>query len=379
MSRGKYSPWCYDNNQADTEYKFNCYGETPVEWNKENYDEKLMFDNYDSEGFDSYGYSAFEEDGTYAGAGSGIDRYGYTENDYLCMSDDKFDDVCAYAKVLTEFKRNRDTRLTNTETVDTIQEPTTKGHTMNLGEVKAAFDALENNDFVFTDGFNKAHCYRGYYNEVAFEPAKFVSLAEIKTSLNAAMFETFVAWKGGEYEYDESTQVNLSLIGVCNNDDAENFEKLVSIMLNEYFDADQSAEPKKKRKTKAQKQAEAELQQYAEREKAWEEFKAEYPTRFAALLFDFHKFSATDYNLDVVRTEDNYEFCWGTSWNRKSVDLKPVPPSQQSWEYLYGLEAAEAAIQEERDRIAEAERKQRLRQAALDKLTAEEKQVLGFA
>lgn len=133
-----------------------------------------------------------------------------------------------------------------------------------------------------------------------------------------------------------------------------------------------------KRKTKAQKQAETELQRYAEREKQWEEFKAEYPTRFAALLFDFHKFSTTDYNLDVVRTEDNYEFCWGAGWNRKSVDLKPVPPTEYSWEYFDAVLSAEAAIQEERDRIAEAERKQRLRQSALDKLTDEEKQALGF-
>lgn len=108
MSRGKYSPWCYNNRQKDTEYIYNCYGEVPAIWDKDNYDEKLMFENYDSEGFDSYGYSAFDEDGKYVGIGSGIDRYGYTENDYLSMSDDKFEDVCAYAKVLSKFKRNRD-------------------------------------------------------------------------------------------------------------------------------------------------------------------------------------------------------------------------------------------------------------------------------
>ena len=60
MSRGKYSPWCYNNRQKDTEYIYNCYGEVPAIWDKDNYDEKLMFENYDSEGFDSYGYSAFE-------------------------------------------------------------------------------------------------------------------------------------------------------------------------------------------------------------------------------------------------------------------------------------------------------------------------------
>lgn len=110
----------------------------------------------------------------------------------------------------------------------------------------------------------------------------------------------------------------------------------------------------------------------------WKEFKAEYPSKFAALIFDFFKFSATDYNLDVVRTENNYEFCWGAGWNRKSVDLQPVPPEDYDWEYLQAFREAEAAIQEERDRIAEADRKQRLRQAALNKLTDEEKQALGL-
>lgn len=244
MSRGKYSPWCY-GNKSPSEHIYNAYGEVPVEWNKDSYDHTTMYDGYDSEGFDCYGYSGFDIDGNAVDVGQGIDRYGYTENDYLSMSDDKFESIQSYGVELPEFKRNRNTKMT-------------------------------------------------------------------------------------------------------------------------------------KRKTKAQKQAETELQQKAQQAAAWEEFKAGYPNRFAALLFDFHKFGATDYNLNVVRTADNYEFCWGAGWNRKSVDLKPVPPTEYSWEYFDAVLSAEAAIQEERDRIAEAERKQRLRQSALDKLTDEEKQALGF-
>ena len=249
MSRGKYSPWCY-GGQPPSDYIYNAYGEVPVEWNKENYNEKTMFENYDSAGFDCYGYSAFHEDGTYAGIGSGIDRYGYTENEYLSMSDDKFQDISAYAQELTEFKRDRD--------ITTVKPKMTK------------------------------------------------------------------------------------------------------------------------RKTKAEKEAEQIAIQAANNAADWENFKSEYPTRFAALLFDFHKFGATDYNLNVVRTGDNYEFCWGAGWERKSVDLKPTVPDEYDWEYLYSIEKAESAIKEERDRIAEAERKQRIRAEALSKLTEEERQVLGF-
>lgn len=85
MSRGKYSP----ATSTNTDFRYNCYGELPPETWAE-YDEKIHFGNYDSEGFDSYGYSAFYSDGSYAGVGSGVDRNGITEYEYLCMSEEEF-------------------------------------------------------------------------------------------------------------------------------------------------------------------------------------------------------------------------------------------------------------------------------------------------
>lgn len=93
MSIGKYSPICpHANDPGRDAFKFNCYGEAPAEWNKElknlglEYDQKTMFDGYDSEGFDSYGYSAFDLNGNYIGIGNGIDRAGHTEDDYSMAS-----------------------------------------------------------------------------------------------------------------------------------------------------------------------------------------------------------------------------------------------------------------------------------------------------
>ena len=89
MSRGKYSP----SLPKHTDFSFNCYGQPAVEWNKDStgeYDEKTMFGNYDHEGFDSYGYPCFDAEGNYVGIGDGVDRLGYTEMDYLCMSDEDF-------------------------------------------------------------------------------------------------------------------------------------------------------------------------------------------------------------------------------------------------------------------------------------------------
>jgi hypothetical protein len=95
MSRGKYSP----NLPRGKEFIYNCYGQPPMPWNKAladigaTYDELTMFANYDDEGFDSYGYSAFDRFGTYSGIGGGVDRNGYTEYEYLFMTDEKWEDV----------------------------------------------------------------------------------------------------------------------------------------------------------------------------------------------------------------------------------------------------------------------------------------------
>ena len=116
MGVGKYSPLCPHADEPGWDaYKFNCYGEIPAPWNQEvadagvEYDEKTMFDNYDDEGFDSYGYSAFDIDGNYVG--NGIDRYGYSEMDYLMDSlnggEIHAERQCGYHSPMTSFVRNR--------------------------------------------------------------------------------------------------------------------------------------------------------------------------------------------------------------------------------------------------------------------------------
>ena len=101
MSQGKYSPTVRFLNKKNFDFNCNCYGEPPLEWNKdlENqgvlYDPKSMFADYDSQGFDSYGYSCFDRNGNYTGVGTGIDRMGYTENEYLQMTQEDFESFCA--------------------------------------------------------------------------------------------------------------------------------------------------------------------------------------------------------------------------------------------------------------------------------------------
>lgn len=97
MSKGKYSPnyprhlqnkdWSYFNRNAD--------GELPPHYDHAagEYIERWHFSNYDPDGYDMYGYSAFDMHGTYVGPGKGVDRNGYTEQEYLVMTDEEFYDI----------------------------------------------------------------------------------------------------------------------------------------------------------------------------------------------------------------------------------------------------------------------------------------------
>ena len=58
------------------------------------YTTETHFADYDRDGFDSYGYSAYDKDGKYVGICAGVDRLGNTENDYLVMDADEFADLC---------------------------------------------------------------------------------------------------------------------------------------------------------------------------------------------------------------------------------------------------------------------------------------------
>jgi hypothetical protein len=100
MSKGKYSPaltrkMIADRN--DNTFIYNCNREVAIEpTDLTEYDDLIHYGDYDSEGYDYYGYSAWNKDGSFAGHGNGIDRWGYTEVEYLCMSDEEFEDICRY-------------------------------------------------------------------------------------------------------------------------------------------------------------------------------------------------------------------------------------------------------------------------------------------
>lgn len=248
---------------------------------------------------------------------------------------------------------------------------------MNLRDLKEKFIRLDNDDFVFKKGFDTPHVYDLDYEEIAFEPVNNIRLYLIKEYINLAMTQSLTHSTGGTYSYAGHTGANLAWICDYSDSDCADLEHLVADMLKEYSDAHQSVEPKKKRKTAAEKRVEEQARMYEQQEKDWELFKAEYPEKFAALMYDFFKFQNSGTQTSVNRVDDGYEFSW-ISWTRQTAILQVTPPEKYSWDYELRFNDAIQAIQYQRDKEAEANRILIAKNAALSKLTAEEKKLLGL-
>lgn len=73
-------------------------------------------------------------------------------------------------------------------------------------------------------GFGRPHSYRGFYEQLAFEPTPNVTVGQMLTAARLALGMTFTGYKGGEYEMGEYTTVNLANYG-------ETGEEIGSILL----------------------------------------------------------------------------------------------------------------------------------------------------
>jgi hypothetical protein len=135
------------------------------------------------------------------------------------------------------------------------------------------------------------------------------------------------------------------------------------------------AEAKKRETTK--ERAERERAEMAVRQATeWLEFSAAYPARFATLMF---RYMTLDYAQFRVKKVDNetYEFS-REDYSYRDYVLKVTPPANYSWEYLNQLEQAEEQLADYDRQVAEQERKATVRAAALNKLTAEERELLNL-
>jgi len=102
---------------------------------------------------------------------------------------------------------------------------------MYLGDlIKYLEDKDEN--IVVSIGLGEADSYRGYYEDLAFEPKANVAVKDMLEEARNALGKTFRGYKGGEFEMTEDTRVWISEYGTTHN--SQRIGKLLlDYMLNE--------------------------------------------------------------------------------------------------------------------------------------------------
>ena len=67
-------------------------------------------------------------------------------------------------------------------------------------------------------GFNNPHSYRGYYDNLAFEPEQEVSVKQMLKDAEYALNNTFQGYKGGDFTMTKDTPVWLAYYGASAQD-----------------------------------------------------------------------------------------------------------------------------------------------------------------
>lgn len=81
-------------------------------------------------------------------------------------------------------------------------------------------------------GFHKPHSYRGYYEQLAFEPkAGETTVAEMLAAAKSALGKTFTGWKGGAYKMTSDTKCWISFEGESTNDNGQITEMGLAFIL----------------------------------------------------------------------------------------------------------------------------------------------------
>ncbi len=78
--------------------------------------------------------------------------------------------------------------------------------------IQSLIEMLEAVDpaIVIKNGFKEPQSYRGFYDQLAVEPAENVRVADMLKDLRGAIGSTYHGYKGGEYTMNEYTEVYLA-------------------------------------------------------------------------------------------------------------------------------------------------------------------------
>jgi hypothetical protein len=104
------------------------------------------------------------------------------------------------------------------------------GENMKLKELIERL-GREDADTVCRPGFGEADSYRGYYEQIAFEPKDSATVGEMLAHAKAANGKTFSGYKGGKYKMGDETIVNIAEYGHCGMESDELTHRLLDAML----------------------------------------------------------------------------------------------------------------------------------------------------
>jgi hypothetical protein len=82
-------------------------------------------------------------------------------------------------------------------------------------ELKPLIELLSNlpSDAVVKNGFGKPMSYRGYYDQLAFEPKEYARIGDMLEHAKSALGATFTGYKGGDYVMSELTECWIAEYG----------------------------------------------------------------------------------------------------------------------------------------------------------------------
>lgn len=83
---------------------------------------------------------------------------------------------------------------------------------MKLKEIIEILSLLPE-DKILEEGFGFPHSYRGYYDELAFEPRSNVAVKDMQILARLCIGATFRGYKGGEFQMHADTECHISYYG----------------------------------------------------------------------------------------------------------------------------------------------------------------------
>lgn len=98
--------------------------------------------------------------------------------------------------------------MTAEQILETHQAMTVDSY-LTLGGIIARLEREDPNR-VLPIGFANPHSYRGYYDQLAFEPVADITVGDVLAAAKSAVGVTFEGYKGGEFLMTESTDCWIS-------------------------------------------------------------------------------------------------------------------------------------------------------------------------